>query len=442
MKLPIPSRLARPTLGTKFAAGFAVIGVILLAVVGVSTYVSHRLAVATNKITRQAEPALIAAYKVGQDAPQLADQQAQYVLDGGQTLGAFANADKLLTRDLRGLSATAPHDARAAALVATMQQALVGLAGTDQDIVLLVQQHVGPRALVQQEGPESTALVVRLEQAAQRYIAYTNERRARFIASFRAAQTNGEMVEIILAAVALLIAGLIGLLMTRGIKRSVRPVLERLKSLNDHCAADLRDALGRMAEGDMTYDIQPVTPPIEHVGSDEIGQIAAAVNGIRERLIASIHAYNAGRESLQGMIGSVAETAVTVGSSSEQMASTSEEGGRANGEIARAVDEIAQGAERQAQMIEQAKGAVEDVVTAAVSAAGEARMTAAAAVETRDIARTGVGAAEEASQVMSAVRDSALEVNETIGESPPSPARSARSSRRSPVSPSKPTCSR
>ncbi len=219
-----------------------------------------------------------------------------------------------------------------------------------------------------------------------------------------------------LAGAALLAAILIGFLITRGIKRGVQPVLERLKSLNDHCAAGLRDGLERMARGDLTYELAPVTQPITRVGRDELGEIANAVNGIRERMVASIHAYNTGRESLQGMIGSVAETAVTVGSSSDQMATTSEEGGRANGEIARAVDEIAQGAERQAQMIEQAKSAVEDVVTAAVTAAGEARKTAAAAAETRDVARSGVGAAEEASQVMSAVRDSALEVNETISE--------------------------
>ena len=413
---PLRMRLMRFTLSKKLSLGFAVIGAVLLVVVGVSSFVSDRLANATHNITAKAEPQLIAAYTVGQDAAQLGNEQTRFVLDRGRTLAAYTNADVALGAVLNQLSAYAAGDRRAGKLVVNLQTAFNALEVNDNTIMLLVQGGEQKWAVQAENQPKTVMLVGQLEQAAQQYIAYTERQRARYIASFHSTRNTGETIELVLAGVALLAAILIGFLITRGIKRGVQPVLERLRSLNEHCASDLRDGLERIARGDLTYELTPVTQPIERIGRDELGEIANAVNGIRERMVASIHAYNAGRDSLQGMIGSVAETAVTVGSSSEQMASTSEEGGRANGEIARAVDEIAQGAERQALMIEQAKTAVEDVVTAAVTAAGEARMTAAAAAETRDVARSGVGAAEEASQVMSAVRDSALEVNATIGE--------------------------
>jgi methyl-accepting chemotaxis protein len=412
----VPRGLRRVTLGRKLFGGFAVIALMLVAVVSVSLYVSNRLGSATNKITTRAEPALIGAYEVGQDASQLAYQQVRYVLDRGASDTAYSHADQALGVALNKLSVYAAGNFHAVKLVTALQNAFNTLEVNNDNIMLEVQGHESLWALQAEAQPETEADVSALQAAAQKYIAFTRRQRAGYIAAFHSSQASGRLIELVLAGVALLAALLIGFLITRGIKRGVEPVLDRLRGLNEHCAADLCEALQRMADGDLTQRIDPVTPPIERVGRDELGQIAQAVNGIRERMLASIEAYNASRDSLKRMIGSVAETADTVGRSSEQMAATSEEGGRSNGEIARAVDEIAQGAERQAQMIELAKSAVEDVVTAASSSAEEARMTAAAAVETRNVARAGVSAAEEASQVMTAVRDSALAVNHTINE--------------------------
>ena len=77
---PLRMRLMRFTLSKKLSLGFAVIGAVLLVVVGVSSFVSNRLANATHNITAKAEPQLIAAYTVGQDAAQLGNEQTRFVL--------------------------------------------------------------------------------------------------------------------------------------------------------------------------------------------------------------------------------------------------------------------------------------------------------------------------------------------------------------------------
>jgi methyl-accepting chemotaxis protein len=211
---------------------------------------------------------------------------------------------------------------------------------------------------------------------------------------------NATLILFAVLALAILLGAGIAYVLSRGIQRSVAPVLDRLKMLQDHCTTELRAGLGRLAEGDLTYEVTPVTPLIDNPGGDEIGQIATAVNGIRERTVASVEAYNASRESLRGLVGEMMETSVTVAGASQQMATTSDEAGRAVGEIAKAVSDVASGAERQARMIEQARQSTE----ASGQAAGEAS----------SVARQGVEAAEKATHAMDELRQSTSQVTTAI----------------------------
>ena len=143
-----------------------------------------------------------------------------------------------------------------------------------------------------------------------------------------AAKTSAVVIMGIITAIAFLLSGGIAYGTTRGIKRAVTPVLERLKSLQERDTTELRKGLEQIAQGDLTFEAIPATMPIENVGRDELGQIAAAVNSICESTAASVLAYDQTRESLKGLIGRVQETSMTVSSASQQMASTSDEAGQ------------------------------------------------------------------------------------------------------------------
>jgi methyl-accepting chemotaxis protein len=230
--------------------------------------------------------------------------------------------------------------------------------------------------------------------------------------TYSSAQTLG----IGLLALAVLTGLAIAFMVSRSIKRAVDVVLERLSSLRDNCMSYVREGLEALKRGDLTHAYAPVTAAIENPSKDEIGQIATAVNGIRERIVASLGAYNSTAERLRDTIGQVAQTAGSVGTSSHDMASTSEEAGRATGEIANAVSDVAQGAERQVRMIDQARRAAEEVARAVSESAESANLTAQAALEARQVAHEGVAAADQANAAMQSVRESSASVSDAIGE--------------------------
>ena len=218
---------------------------------------------------------------------------------------------------------------------------------------------------------------------------------------------------LLLAAIALGIG--VAVAITRQTKRVVTLVLERLAMLRDHDTKDLRAALGAMADGDLTVSVDPVTPPIENPSKDELGQVAAAVNEIRESTLGSLESYNATRDALSAMIGQVSLSAGTVSSASQEMAATSDEAGRAVDEIAHAVTDVAQGAERQVRMVETTRQTAAGTARVAASSAESAGEAAEVAQETRAIAQEGVAAAQQATDAIRQVADSSREVSDAIG---------------------------
>jgi methyl-accepting chemotaxis protein len=228
------------------------------------------------------------------------------------------------------------------------------------------------------------------------------------------AYTSARAAMLVLALVALLVAAAITVLLSRSIKRAVVAVLDRLTSLRAHDTTALRGGLDHLAAGDLTVTVAPVTERIERWPNDELGDVAQAVNAVRDDTVASVEAYNATREALAAMIGQVAGTASTVSSASAQMASTSDEAGRAVGEIASAVGEVAAGSQRQVMAIEEARRLTDEVSGASSRSAEDATETARAADEARRVAAEGAEAVGEATEAMAAVRDASASATEAI----------------------------
>jgi methyl-accepting chemotaxis protein len=218
-----------------------------------------------------------------------------------------------------------------------------------------------------------------------------------------ASSTRRSLLIVLLLAAA--VAMITAYLLSRSIRRSVLHVLNRLSSLRDRCAADLNAGLHAFAEGDLTREVQPSTKAIAKPGSDEIGDIARATNGIRDNFIAMIDSYNQSRAALAELVGQVAGTAGAVSAASQEMASTSDEAGRAVGEIATAIGEAAAGAERQVQTIGEARRIADEVVAVTNRSSQDAASTAQVAEEARRIAGEGAEAVVGATAAMASVRE-------------------------------------
>ena len=235
----------------------------------------------------------------------------------------------------------------------------------------------------------------------------------------RADQSNystARTLGLILLVLSILVGSAVAFTLSRSIKRAVDAVLSRINSLKDNCIVFVWEGLGAFADGDLTRSYEPVTPHIENPSGDEIGQIATAVNGIIDKMVETLAAYNQSAETLREVVGQVTSAAGDLGSSSSQMASTSQEAGRATGEIATAVGDVALGAERQVQLVVAARHSAQEVTRAVADSAAQASGTAEAAHAARQLAEDGVTAAEEASEAMRTVRDSSHEVTAAIRE--------------------------
>jgi methyl-accepting chemotaxis protein len=227
---------------------------------------------------------------------------------------------------------------------------------------------------------------------------------------------SARRLALILLALAFLIAVPACVLIIRRIRKSAEAIVARLASLRNNDVAGLRTGLDRLAEGDLTFELTPVTPPIRRRTRDEIGDIAEAVGEIRDHTVASVEAYNASRAALATMIGQVSQTATALSSSSRQLAAGSEETGRAVAAISSSVDEVAAGAERQVRALSSARELVEDVAAATVQSAADAQETATAADETKRLAAAGGDAVREATGAMGAARDASSAATAAMAE--------------------------
>jgi methyl-accepting chemotaxis protein len=236
------------------------------------------------------------------------------------------------------------------------------------------------------------------------------------VKSNASAYSSAKTLGISLLVAAVLVGLGIAFLISRQIRGTVVAIRERLEMMKEKGADRLSGGLTRLAEGDLTERFEITTTELTEFPGDELGDIQRTAEELRGRLVESLLSYNSAADKLQEMIGQVAETAHSVGSSSQEMAATSEEAGKANGEIAQAVGVIAQGAERQVQVVEDAKRSAAEVALAVSEAAATAQQTADVAHEARAVAQEGVGAAEKANEAMRSVRDSSQEVTGAIRE--------------------------
>ncbi|WP_169449210.1 methyl-accepting chemotaxis protein [Patulibacter americanus] len=226
--------------------------------------------------------------------------------------------------------------------------------------------------------------------------------------------TGSRRTAIALIVVAFAVGLAAALLVTRAIRRAAVAVIGGMAQVRDACVTPLTDALRAMADGDLTVRIDADVPVLDAAARDELGDVARATNGIRSSTLSSIDAYNASRDGLTGLVGSVTHSSQVLSAASQEMAATSEEAGRAVTEIANAVSDVAQGAERQVRSVEQARAATQEVGEATRSGADSARRTSEAATEARTVAIEGERAVAQATEAMRQVRESSREVTSAM----------------------------
>jgi methyl-accepting chemotaxis protein len=418
-------RFANLPLAVRIGSAFGLLAVALVAITVISVNLFNSFDGRVAELADNDVRAVALAGDLGQRVQAVGRLTADhlYVYDGdlknqdriAQTLGTLANgaiADgKKLAPLVKGSDAEAPYDDFNTAVQAWGTSVRKALALSRKETLANAEERDGSRGLyVEQVSPAMTSLadaITKLQDAV------AGETRAES-ASLRHQTASTTRLLIVLLLISLAIAGVIGYFTVRGVVAPVRALIDRLRSLDEHCAQGLTDGLEAAAQGDFTREVTAVTTPIDVSTEDELGKLSRAFNDTLAKIQRSISAYGTMREQLGGLIGEVSKTAGAVSSTSQQVASTSEEAGRAVGEIASAVGDVAQGAERQVRMVESTRTAVQEAARAAGASADAAVQTAEAAEEARRVARQGVEAAGQATNAIQQVADSSAQVGAAI----------------------------
>ena len=209
-----------------------------------------------------------------------------------------------------------------------------------------------------------------------------------------------------LLAVAIVVGVGVSLTIARSVVVAVNAIQRTTTSLADNCATWLADALRAVAEGDLSIKLTPVTPLIEGYGRDELGQLSATTNALRNKIVACIGAYEEGRTGLRTIVTQVRATADSVADTSLQLGQASNQTSNAVQHVTQAIQSVALGAQETSQSSQTSNAAVDQlaqvVESVARGAQEQARQIQGASTTTSQMAGRIDEVAENAQSVATA----------------------------------------
>jgi methyl-accepting chemotaxis protein len=205
--------------------------------------------------------------------------------------------------------------------------------------------------------------------AAEDYVSVVSTEIDRAVTDERAAAQSSLTLSLGLAGLASLLGVVVVFYVSRSISRGAIAVQRTIESLASNCATWLADGLERLAQNDLSCGMEPVTPRIDHCGSDEIGQTARLTNELRDKMVAGIDAYNAARSGLAATVGEVRTAAESVGRTSSDLNTAATQSGTASSQIAQTIGQVAGGASEQARAVAETSASTQEL-TAMIAQVG------------------------------------------------------------------------
>ncbi|MGE3074711.1 MAG: methyl-accepting chemotaxis protein [Dehalococcoidia bacterium] len=187
----------------------------------------------------------------------------------------------------------------------------------------------------------------------------------------------------IIGIVAAFIGFTVAYFIAKSIRGGVATVVNRLRSIEGNCITNLQKGITGLAAGDLTIDVRPVTPKIPNHSNDEIGNAAATINLVLDKLVGTIGTYNEARVSLAQIVNEVRGGATTLLDSSENLKESSDQMANATGQIANAINEVTRSAVSLAGVSQESAREVELVAAGSVQLASASKTNATSADESK-----------------------------------------------------------
>jgi methyl-accepting chemotaxis protein len=184
-------------------------------------------------------------------------------------------------------------------------------------------------------------------------------------AAFDAEAGRVQLLMLIVGLLALAATVAITTLMSRRMARRLARVSAALATMVHGDFAELSDALGRLAHGDLRASFRSDRERIADDGQDEIADVVESCNDLAEGLTTVGVELNTGLAALRDLIGGVIGASRTLAIASEQTSTAANQASVAVEQIAKAVESVAGGAKDQAEKIAHASVAIEELARSA-----------------------------------------------------------------------------
>jgi methyl-accepting chemotaxis protein len=103
-------------------------------------------------------------------------------------------------------------------------------------------------------------------------------------------------------------------------KAKVQEIADRMDFIKSACATDLAMGMESLANGDLTFEIVPRTPVLDIPTQPDLAMMATTFNALREKIVASVVAYNSARGSMGELVGKVEGAAKELAHAMEALA--------------------------------------------------------------------------------------------------------------------------
>ena len=182
---------------------------------------------------------------------------------------------------------------------------------------------------------------------------------------FDAQAARVQVLMLIVGLLAFAATVVITTLMSRRMVRRLGRVSAALATMVHGDFAELSEALGRLAHGDLRASFRSERERIVDEGGDEIADVVESCNDLAEGLTTVGVELNTGLAALRDVIGGVMSASRTLAIASEQTSTAANQASVAVEQIAKAVESVAGGARDQAEKIAHASVAIEELARSA-----------------------------------------------------------------------------
>ncbi len=236
---------------------------------------------------------------------------------------------------------------------------------------------------------------------------------------------NASRVLIIAAVVAAALAVALGYFLARSISRAARLMVDAARRMADVELANIAQAAGRVAQGDLTQSVNVEMQTLAYQSGDEMGELAAAFNLMILKLQETGQNLGDMMTNLRRLIGQVAENAESVNAASTQLAGAATQAGEATNQISLTMQQVSQGTGQQTEAVSRAASSVEQLARAidgvargaqeqAESVSKAATLAGKISTAVRQVAASAQAGAQGSRQAADAASTGATTVEDTI----------------------------